>query len=119
MTRLTSFTTAKKIVAKMNDLFVKERQDWINDCRATARELLTTRESITVEDVLKVCPRPRYIHKNVTGSVFKDSDFVMCGWAKATKASSNGRWIMKWTLSGEHLTSMRAIRRARQPEMSE
>jgi hypothetical protein len=99
--------------------FAKERQEWINDCRETARKLLTVRASITVEDVLKICPRPRYIHKNVTGSVFRDPDFVMCGWTKATKSSSNGRWIMRWTLSCETLTSLREIRRARQPEMSE
>jgi hypothetical protein len=104
----------------MNDLFTKERQDWIDDCRTTARKLLTVREEITIEDVLKKHPRPRYIHRNTTGQVFKHTDFEMCGWAKATKTSSRGRWIMKWKLHAEAFPmTMRQIRRARQPEMSE
>lgn len=118
---LTSFTTAiTKTMAKMNDLFARERQDWIEDCRSAARKLLTVRESVTIEDVLKICPRPKYIHKNVTGSVFKDTGFVMCGWTKAMKASSNGRWIMKWKLNEEPIPlTLRQRNRARQPEMSE
>ena len=81
------------------DLFAKEKLAWLEDCRLAARKLLSVREEITIEDVLAVCPRPSYIHRNTTGQVFKCEDFKACGWTKARKLSSRGRWIMKWRLS--------------------
>lgn len=72
-----------------------------------------------MEDVLAVCERPSYVHRNLTGNIFRDSDFVMDGWTPARKASSNRRWIMKWRLRERPLPMMRFIRRARQSEMVE
>jgi len=107
-------------MSDVQDLFRAQRHAWLMDCRATARKLLTTREEIIIDDVTKLCPRPSYVHKNVTGSVFKDVDFEMCGIVPATKPSSNKRWVMKWRLREEDLSlTMRQVRRARQPEMAE
>lgn len=103
----------------MNDLFARERQDWVEDCQAAARKLLVTKEEITIEDVLRICPRPRYIHRNTTGSVFKHSDFRMCGFTKSQRAVSKGRWIMKWKLNEDSFPlTMRQIQRSRQKDMA-
>lgn len=109
---------------KMNnvrELFHRQREAWIEDCRATARHLLIARPGIeiTIEDVLAECPRPSYVHRNTTGHVFRSDDFKHCGWVQARKPSSNRRWIMKWTLSDDVLVTLKQIRRARQPEMVE
>lgn len=96
----------------MSDLFAKERQQWIDDCQATARKLLTHREEITVEDVLAECPRPKYIHRNTTGQVFKHPDFRMTGFTKSRRTISKGRWIMKWGFAEDRFPlTMHQVRR--------
>jgi hypothetical protein len=107
-------------MSDVKDLFQKERQAWLLDCQAAARKLLRTRLDITIEDVLEVCPRPSYIHKNTTGSVFRHDDFVAFAFAKARKPSSHSRYVMRWRLSDDaRQATLRQVRRARQPEMSE
>lgn len=64
----------------MKDLFKKEREAWIENARVTARKLLDNKSLITIEDVLKECPRPPYLHRNTTGSIFRCDDFVAVGW---------------------------------------
>ena len=66
----------------MKDLFKKEREAWIENARVTARKLLDNKSLITIEDVLKECPRPPYLHRNTTGSIFRCDDFVAVGWRK-------------------------------------
>lgn len=108
-------------VKTVPDLFKAQRHEWLEECRTEARRLLTARpgREITVEDVLELCPRPTYIHRNSIGGIFRDDDFRSSGWTQARKASSNKRWIMKWRLSDERLATMNHVRRARQPEMVE
>jgi hypothetical protein len=95
------------------DLFQLERLEWIEDCRSTAKNLLQTRENITIEDVLEVCPRPSYIHRNVTGQIFKDNDFISVGYVPARKPSSNGRVIRLWGLREYKFPSRRLELRER------
>jgi len=104
----------------MTDLFAKERQQWVEDCQATARRLLTYREEITIEDVLAECPRPKYIHRNTTGQVFKNSDFKMTGFTKSRRAVSKGRWIMKWAFADDSFPlAMHQLRRSSMQELAE
>src|ERR1044072_315419 len=85
-------------VKTAQDLFQRERNEWLHDARMTAKRLLRTRYYITIEDVLKSCPRPSYVHRNVTGHVFQDDDFVFKGYTKSRRPISNGRTISFWTL---------------------
>lgn len=82
----------------IKDLFTKGRQEWLDEARETARNLLKKSKFITVEDVLKKCPRPQYIHKNTVGSIFKDDDFVAVGWRRSARPLMNGRQVRVWTL---------------------
>jgi hypothetical protein len=84
----------------INGLFTEQKQAWLEEARYTARKLLETRESVTIEDVLKECPRPSYLHRNVCGSVF-DSDFKSVGFTKSKRPVSKGRWIQQWVLVRE------------------
>ena len=81
----------------MFDLFKKTREQWLQEARDAARKLLAYRDHITIEDVLEVCPKPEYLHRNTVGRVF-DSEFQHVGFAKSKRVISKGRWIQQWRL---------------------
>lgn len=81
----------------MNDLFQMGKEDWLEQARHEAKKLLRRRHVITIEDVLDVCPKPTYLHRNTIGSVF-NGDFVPVGFAKSKRLVSRGRWIRQWKL---------------------
>lgn len=80
------------------DLFKDERDKWLENARTTAFKLLKRSERITIEDVLKVCPRPQYVHPNTTGKVFIEKEFVAVGWRPSQRPLMNGRQVRVWTL---------------------
>ena len=84
----------------MKDLFKKEREAWVENARVTARKLLDYKSLITIEDVLKEGPRPPYLHRNTTGSVFRCDDFVAVGWRKSERPLMNGRFVRVWRMRG-------------------
>lgn len=81
----------------VKDLFKKEREAWLENARLAAKELLEDKPLITIEDVLKACPRPEYIHRNTTGKVF-NNDFQPVGWRKSKRPIMNGRFVRIWRL---------------------
>jgi len=81
----------------VKDLFKKEREAWLEEARVTAKKLLEDKSLITIEDVLKECPRPEYIHRNTTGKVF-NSDFKSVVWRKSERPIMNGRFVRVWRL---------------------
>lgn len=83
----------------IQDLFQVTREQWLEGARLTARKLLRYRSKITIEDVLEIYPRPKYLHRNTTGSVFKYEAFQPIGYTMAKKPTSHGRVIRLWTLS--------------------
>lgn len=83
----------------VQDLFGISREQWLEGARLTARRLLRTKSKITIEDVLERYPRPKYLHRNTTGSVFKTDMFVPVGYVPARKLTSHKRIIRLWTLS--------------------
>lgn len=83
----------------VKDLFKKEREAWPEEARVTAKKLLEDKSLITIEDVLKECPRPEYIHRNTTGKVF-NSDFKPVGWRKSERLIMNGRFVRVWRMRG-------------------
>lgn len=87
----------------VQDLFRTNREEWLMEARATARKLLTTRHTITIEEVLKECPRPKYLHRNITGAVFMDKDFKAMGYTKSKRPVSNARVITVWALNKSEL----------------
>ena len=91
----------------VKDLFKKEREAWLESARLAAKELLEDKPLITIEDVLKVCPRPEYIHRNTTGKVF-NNDFQPVGWRKSKRPIMNGRFVRIWRLKDGRYQSRRS-----------
>jgi hypothetical protein len=85
-------------MATQQSFFQLTKNQWIEMARQTARELLGNGGTITIEEVLARTPRPAWIHRNSTGSVFQHHDFKAVGYTQAKKASSNRRVIRLWSL---------------------
>lgn len=83
----------------MSDLFQDTKQRWLDEARQTARKIIATRGKATIEDVLENCPRPTYLHRNVTGSVFQHEDFTALGYEPSRRKVSHGRVIRVWGLT--------------------
>lgn len=83
----------------MLEVFNREKKEWLEECRAAARKLLCDRPFVTIEDVLKECPRPKHIHPNITGHVFNDTDFKPVGWLPSKRPAMNGRYVRTWRLA--------------------
>lgn len=67
------------------DLLETHRADWLATARDAARQLLETREWITIDHVREVCPPPRDVDPRVMGAVFKHLDFEPTGEYVASK----------------------------------
>jgi hypothetical protein len=79
-------------------IFEQAKRDWIDNARSLAKKLLKRRSTITIEDVLERLPRPRELHPNITGAVFREGqDFHLVGYKKARHASANHRAIGVWS----------------------
>lgn len=89
------------MASTIKDLFRKQREEWLDKARQTAKRLLAVHSSVTIEDVLEHCPRPTYIHRNITGNVFRDEAFVPFGFAHSRRRASHGRIIRRWVLAEE------------------
>lgn len=83
-------------------LFRQQKEEWLATARITARKLLRTKTRITIEDVLAVCPLPKFLHRNTIGSVFQTREFQKVGRTMSRRHVSHGREIKYWALSEEY-----------------
>ena len=81
----------------IQDMFGYSREAWLAECRKTAKLLLRNSETITVEDITLLVPRPTYLHRNTTGAIF-DGQFKPVDFVKAKHKEAKGRWIRTWRL---------------------
>ena len=97
------------------DVFKSEREQWLDEARMAARTLLMYKPYVTIVDVLEVVPRPKYLHTNVTGAVFKHEDFKVYGFQKSNSKAARGRIICQWKLAEDSMPyTMKMVQRARQ-----
>lgn len=80
------------------DLFAAEKKDWVTKARRAAETIALENGTVNIDEVLSICPRPGYIHRNTTGKIFSNSVFRFSGVIKSKKVSSKGRLICVWTL---------------------
>lgn len=86
-----------RVPTNVPSLFKRFTIDWLEEAGDTAEILCRKRGVVTIEDVLKVCPRPTYVHRNTTGKVF-DKRFVAIGWRRSDRPAMNGRQVRIWKL---------------------
>lgn len=81
----------------IQDMFGYSREAWLTECRKTAKQLLRYMDWVTSEDIIKLVPRPTYLHRNTVGAIF-DGQFKPVGFVKAQRVEAKGRWIRQWRL---------------------
>lgn len=86
---------------KKPDIFGSSREEYIEQAQKIARDLLLKRDTITIEDVTKLCPLPRYLHRNTLGRVFQNQIFKSVGYTTAKRVAARGHVIRVWTLRPE------------------
>ena len=87
---------------KQQNLFRLTNQEWLAGARKHAQEMLMTRYSITIMDVLEKCPYPSYLgkRKNIAGQVFQNEDvFQAIGYTKSRLPGAKQHVIRVWTLN--------------------
>lgn len=80
----------------MNNLFEESKTKWLDEARKAARILILDKGRCTIEDVLEACPRPSYLHRNTTGSVFQSDEFEPLGYTASKRRQSHGRVVRIW-----------------------
>lgn len=85
------------IALTIQDRFNFDREDYLEQCRSTAKRLLRNGGTVTIEDITRLCPRPTYLHPNIMGSVF-DNQFRQVGFTAAKNPAAKGHIIRIWTL---------------------
>ena len=82
------------------DLLETQRGDYLTEARDVARQLLETRESITVNDVRAVCPPPPEYDPRVLGALFRCRDFEATGeFVQSSRSTCHNRSIQRFRLS--------------------
>lgn len=89
------------------DLFQKTGADWLDEAAHVAESIAKVRGSVSIDDVLAVCPRPKYLHKNITGSVFRKDVFRCTGFKKSQRLLAKGRIVCIWSLKSEYYPTNR------------
>lgn len=56
-------------------------------------------DTVTITDVLAVCPRPMGVSKKAHSYVFKDELFKPVGYTRALNPEANGHVIRVWALA--------------------
>lgn len=82
-------------------MFGVQAEEWLNKARHTAEKIAVENGKVDIEDVLEVCPRPRFLHRNITGKVFTKDVFRVVAFKKSRRAVSKGRMICVWGLKRE------------------
>lgn len=87
------------------------RGPYLDRARDAARELLATRDSITVNDVRAVCPPPPDADPRCMGAIFRHRDFESTGESvPSSRSTCHHRDIKRFTLSS-HYRVHEAMRR--------
>jgi hypothetical protein len=67
--------------------------EWVSKARTVALHLAATRGEVSIEDVLRVTPRPPEVSVNATGAVMRHKRLILSGYTQSAKTSSHARRI--------------------------
>lgn len=67
--------------------------DYITKARAVAEILAAKQGSVTINDVLKICPRPENVHPNAIGAIMRSKHLKLISFVHSDKISAHARRI--------------------------
>lgn len=99
MSNLFDAATSRRLKEQGMSIAASHPNDsWLSQAQATAHLLAATNGECTIDDVLRICPRPSNISPNATGSVFAGKKWKVIGHTNTTKISGHAREIKIWAL---------------------
>jgi len=98
------------------NIFYQAEQQWLERTRKVAKDLLTRHQTITVEDVLRECPRPYGVSRKANSKIFQHDVFRAVGYTRATTPQSNGHVLRVWSLAEEYFAPSELLPRERLAE---
>ena len=72
---------------------------WLTTARAVAEMLASKHGEVTIDDVIKHCPRPANVSPNTTGSIFKGKRWHCVGFAQSEQTQRHAGTIRRWVLN--------------------
>lgn len=66
---------------------------WVAKARSIAEMLAAKSGNVTINDVLKICPRPEGVHPNAVGSVMRSKHLRLVSFTQSDKTSAHARRI--------------------------
>lgn len=73
-------------------------EPWVSKARSLALLLAAQNAEVTIEDVLRIYPRPSYINQNACGCIMRNKRLKLIRYTTALKSTSNGRKIGVYSL---------------------
>lgn len=73
--------------------------DWLCRAREVAIYQAGNYGETTIDDVLRVCPRPASVSPAATGSVFKDKRFKCVGITESAQVQRHAGIIRRWSIA--------------------
>lgn len=70
--------------------------DWLSQAQSIAKMLSAKFGEVTVDEVLKLCPRPTTVSPNATGSLFNGKGWQSLGFVPTSNVRGRGRMIRRW-----------------------
>jgi hypothetical protein len=83
------------------DLFSNNRDEWIKKAQDAARKFLELHDEVTIDDVLRLCPCPRYFHRNTIGRVLSKKHFKLLYHKASVNRTRHGSIIGVWGMLDE------------------
>lgn len=90
------FEYTEQAIAMRNinlDIVESNNLEWVEKARRVGLQIARTFGRVSIEDVLKICPRPDSVSQNAVGSVLRGNNLRLVGYKVALKKSSHGRKI--------------------------
>lgn len=74
--------------------------EWVDMARSAAKAIAKERGSVSVDEVLEACPRPKHIHPNATGTIFREPCWAKVGYRPSATPSAHARVVGVYKLKG-------------------
>jgi len=71
---------------------------WVTQARSVAEMLAVRNGEVTIDEVLKHCPRPADVHPNACGSIFRGKKWRQVGVKQSEQVSRHAGIIRIWAL---------------------
>ena len=74
---------------------------WVLQARTIGEIIAAKQGSVTIDQILMVCPRPKDVSPNATGSIFRGKRWKCIGFAQSSQVQRHAGLIRRWALCSD------------------